>query len=171
MPELIPRGSQEVLVEALGDTRIVLLLGARQVGKSTLAQQIVSTDHPAGSISLDTQAAREAANSDPEGFIAGLDRPVLIDEVQRGGPDLLLAVKSVVDKDHAPGQFFLTGSANVLTSRKVLDALTGRVEAVTLWPLTQSEIEGSARNFVADRQSSDEVVLELPGVDSRARPR
>jgi predicted AAA+ superfamily ATPase len=68
--------------------------------------------------------------------------------VQRGGPDLLLAVKSAVDKDQTPGQFFLTGSANVLASRGVLDALTGRIHIVTLWPLAQSEIEGTKRNFV-----------------------
>ena len=148
MPELIPRASKRLLVDALGDTRVVLLLGARQVGKSTLAEAIVRSDHPAASINLDTQAAREAARSDPEGFIAGLERPVLIDEVQRGGPDLLLAIKSVVDKDRAPGQFFLTGSANVLASREVLDALTGRVESHTLWPLAQSETEGTESNFV-----------------------
>lgn len=120
MPELFPRASKKLLLDALGDTRVVLLLGARQVGKSTLAEEIVGTDHPASSVNLDTQAGREAARSDPEGFIAGLERPVLIDEVQRGGSDLLLAVKSVVDKDHRPGQFFLTGSANVLASRRVL---------------------------------------------------
>lgn len=73
---------------------------------------------------------------------------MLIDEVQRGRTDLLLAIKSVIDKDKTPGQFFLTGSANVLANRKALDALTGRVESVTLWPLTQSEIEGSSENFV-----------------------
>lgn len=148
MTDLFPRGNHELLVEALGDTRVVLLLGARQVGKSTLAEKIIATDHPAGSINLDSQAPRQAANADPEAFIAGLKRPILIDEVQRGGPDLLLAIKSAVDKDKTPGQFFLTGSANVLASRKVLDALTGRVEVVTLWPLAQSEIEGSNRNFV-----------------------
>jgi hypothetical protein len=148
MSELIPRTNKKLLVEALGDTRVVLLLGARQVGKSTLADEIVGSDHPASSISLDTQAPREAAKSDPEGFVAGLERPVLIDEVQRGGSDLLLAIKSVVDKDKAPGQFLLTGSANVLANRKVLDALTGRVESVTLWPLAQSEIEGAEGNFV-----------------------
>jgi predicted AAA+ superfamily ATPase len=148
VPDLIPRAGKSLLVEALTDTRVVLLLGARQVGKSTLAEEIIGSDHPASSINLDTQAAREAANTDPEGFIAGLNRPVLIDEVQRGGTDLLLAVKSVVDKDKTPGQFFLTGSANVLANRKALDALTGRVESVTLWPLAQSEIEGASGNFV-----------------------
>jgi uncharacterized protein len=148
MSDLISRTSRSLIVEALGDTRVVLLLGARQVGKSTLAETIVTGDHPAGSISLDTQAPREAALSDPEAFIAGLERPVLIDEVQRGGGDLLLAVKSAVDKDPTPGQFFLTGSANVLTNRKALDALTGRVESITLWPLAQSEIEGAGGGFV-----------------------
>ncbi len=148
MPNLISRSSKKLLVEALSDTRVVLLLGARQVGKSTLAAEIVDGDHRASSVTLDTQAPREAARADPEGFVAGLERPVLIDEVQRGGSDLLLAVKSVVDKDDTPGQFFLTGSANVLANRKALDALTGRVEAVTLWPLTQSEIEGAKGNFV-----------------------
>lgn len=148
MPELIPRTGRKLLVEALGDTRVVLLLGARQVGKSTLAEAIIGSDHPAASINLDTQAPRAAAISDPEGFIAGLERPVLIDEVQRGGADLLLAIKSAVDKNNTPGQFFLTGSANVLANRKALDALTGRVETVTLWPLAQSEIEGAEGNFV-----------------------
>jgi predicted AAA+ superfamily ATPase len=128
---------------------VVLLLGARQVGKSTLAQQIVGGEHPASTVNLDVQAPREAANTDPEGFVAGLRRPVLIDEVQRGGPDLLLAIKSMVDRDMTPGQFFLTGSANVLSNRRVLDALTGRMEIVTLWPLAQAEIEESKRNFVA----------------------
>jgi hypothetical protein len=160
MPELIPRGSRELLVEALGDTRIVLLLGARQVGKSTLAEEIVSADRPARSINLDTQAPREAAKTDPEGFVAGLERPVLIDEVQRGGPDLLLAIKSAVDKDRAPGQFFLTGSANVLANRKVLDALTGRVQISILWPLAQSEIEEAEGNFVDSLFTQDPPVVD-----------
>lgn len=148
MPDLLPRRSRKLVTEALGDTRVVLLMGARQVGKSTLAEEIVSSDHPAGTINLDTQVPREAANADPEGFVAGLKCPVLIDEVQRGGPDLLLAIKSGVDRDRTPGQFFLTGSANVLRNRKVLDALTGRVEIVELWPLAQAEIAETDGNFV-----------------------
>jgi predicted AAA+ superfamily ATPase len=158
MPELIPRGSRKLLVEALSDTRVLLLLGARQVGKSTLAEEIVSADHPARSTNLDTQAPRTAAKADPEGFVAGLERPVLIDEVQRGGPDLLLAIKAAVDKDQTPGQFFLTGSANVLANRKVLDALTGRVQIATLWPLSQSEIEETEGNFV------DSLFIQNPPV-------
>lgn len=148
MPQMFPRAAHPLVTEALADTRVVLLMGARQVGKSTLAQEIARSDHPATMINLDEQPQREAALTDPEGFIAGLERPVLIDEVQRGGPDLFLAIKSVVDKDQSPGQFLLTGSANVLRTRKVWEALTGRIEIVNLGPLTQAEVEESTLNFV-----------------------
>jgi predicted AAA+ superfamily ATPase len=148
MPDLFPRNSRKLVTDALADTRVVALLGARQAGKSTLAEEIAAGEHPATVVNLDTQAPREASRADPEGFIAGLKRPVLIDEVQRGGPDLLLAIKSAVDKDLTPGQFFITGSANVLRNRKVLDALTGRIETVELWPLAQAEIEEGDCNFI-----------------------
>lgn len=148
MPNLFPRAARSIVTEALTDTRVVMLMGARQVGKSTLAKQIVREDHPATIVNLDEQPAREAALADPEGFVAELPRPVLIDEVQRGGPDLFLAIKSRVDEEPSPGQFLLTGSANVLRVRKVWEALTGRVEIVKLNPLTQAEIEGSTINFV-----------------------
>lgn len=145
---IYPRSEREHVLDALADTRVVMLLGARQVGKSTLARQIVEDEHPAQVVDLDQRAAREAALTDPVGFVAGLDRPVLIDEVQRGGPELLLAIKSIVDKDLSPGQFLLTGSANLLRSPRTLDALTGRVDIVTLWPLAQAEIEEVRTNFV-----------------------
>lgn len=145
---MIPRGTEALIGEALSDTRVVLLMGARQVGKSTLAEKVVRDEHPAQIVSLDDAPARELAASDPEGFIADLRRPVLIDEVQRGGPDLFLAIKSVVDRDKSPGQFLLTGSANVLRARRVWEALTGRIEIINLWPLAQAEIEESSSNFI-----------------------
>lgn len=150
MAQLFPRGDRKLIVEALRDTRGVLVLGARQVGKSTLAQQIAKKEHPAQVINLDDRAPREAALNDPEGFVGGLQRPVLIDEVQRGSADLLLAIKAAVDRDLSSGQFLLTGSANILRNKKVVDALTGRVEIITLWPLAQAEIERSSRNLVDD---------------------
>lgn len=146
--EFYPRGDRKLIVEALADTRGVFVQGARQVGKSTLARQIAEDEHPAQIVNLDDKVARDAALTDPEGFIGGLRRPVLIDEVQRGQPDLLLAIKATVDRDLTPGQFLLTGSANVLRNRKVPDALTGRVEIVRLWPLAQAEIESSSTNYV-----------------------
>lgn len=145
---IYPRSERRLITDALADTRVVMVLGARQVGKSTMARQIVEGEHPAQIVDLDQPAPRKAALTDPVGFVAGLDRPVLIDEVQRGGPELLLAIKMVVDRDLSPGQFLLTGSANLLRSPKTLDALTGRVDIVTLWPLAQAEIEEVETNFV-----------------------
>lgn len=146
-PSLFPRAARALILEALADTRVVFVGGAQQVGKSTLARQIAADEHPAKVFSLDVQATREAALADPEGFIAGLDGPALIDEVQRA-PDLLLAIKDAVDRDLTPGRFLLTGSANVVTSRRVKDALTGRMETIRLWPLAQSEIDSASENFV-----------------------
>jgi uncharacterized protein len=141
------RSAQPLVLEALADTRVVLIAGARQVGKSTLVHEIASAGYTAEELSLDDSGTREAALADPEGFIAGLSGPVFIDEIQRA-PDLLLAIKSAVDGDPSPGRFLLTGSANIRTARKVKDALTGRMETITLWPLAQSEIQGSGANFV-----------------------
>jgi predicted AAA+ superfamily ATPase len=146
-PVLLPRYVQPLILDALADTRIVFIGGARQVGKSTLARQIASSHHPAREFSLDVSATREAALADPEGFIAGIHDAAFIDEVQRA-PDLLLAIKDSVDRDPTPGRFLLTGSANVVTARKVKDALTGRIELIRLWPLAQSEIHSTPGNIV-----------------------
>jgi predicted AAA+ superfamily ATPase len=136
-----------MIEEALADTRVVLLLGARQVGKSTLAVEVATGLSGARVITLDDATTRAAADADPSGFVASLARPVVLDEVQRSEP-LLLAIKEAVDKDTSPGQFLLTGSANILTAPRFHDALTGRTEIVRLWPFSQSEIERSSTNLV-----------------------
>ncbi|MGI8730600.1 MAG: AAA family ATPase, partial [Solirubrobacteraceae bacterium] len=102
------------------------LLGARQVGKSTLVADIVAKEHPARLISLDDEAAASAAREDPTGFISDITGPVAIDEIQRA-PELLLAIKRRLDADQTRGQFLLTGSANILALPTVADALPGRV--------------------------------------------
>ncbi|MGA2455506.1 MAG: ATP-binding protein [Solirubrobacteraceae bacterium] len=144
---MFARNAQRLVLEALADTRVVFVAGARQVGKSTLAREMSRHRHAVEELSLDSRVTREAALADPEGFVAGLSGPVFIDEIQRA-PDLLLAIKDVVDRDLTPGRFLLTGSANVLTARKVKDALTGRMETIPLWPLAQNEIRGTSANFV-----------------------
>jgi predicted AAA+ superfamily ATPase len=145
--ELIPRHARTIIEEAIADTRVVLLLGARQVGKSTLVTEVATGIGATGPITLDDATTRAAADADPSGFVASLPRPVVLDEVQR--PEaLLLAIKEAVDRDTSPGQFLLTGSANILTAPRIHEALTGRTEIVRLWPFSQSEIERSEANLV-----------------------
>jgi hypothetical protein len=104
-------------------------------------------------LTLDDAAVLDAARADPAGFVAGLHGDVALDEVQRV-PELLLAIKASVDRDRSPGRFLLTGSANVLTLPRVADALTGRIDVHTLWPLAQLEVEGHAGNPI-DRLFDD----------------
>jgi len=135
------------VLEALADSRAVALLGARQVGKSTLVAEIASNENPARLISLDDDATAAAARADPTGFIADITGPAAIDEIQRA-PQLLLAIKRRLDADQTRGQFLLTGSANILSLPTVADALPGRVEYLTLWPLSQGELHDVRGSFI-----------------------
>jgi predicted AAA+ superfamily ATPase len=144
---MITRLIRPFVLEMLAESRAVAIVGARQVGKSTLLQDLTGSDYPAQLVTLDDAADRAAAVEDPTGFVASLRTPAAIDEVQRA-PDLLLAIKARLDRDDARGQFLLTGSANILALPAVKDALPGRVDYMTLWPLAAAEIEGSEGNFV-----------------------
>jgi predicted AAA+ superfamily ATPase len=130
--------------EALADTPVVLIVGPRRAGKTTLVRKMGNASRTY--ITLDDQTVLDAAQSDPTGFIRGLDRAI-IDEIQRA-PDLLLAIKKTVDEDYRPGRFLLTGSANVLTLPKVADSLAGRMETIRLLPLARAEIGGKTPTFL-----------------------
>lgn len=152
------------LLEALSDTPVVFLNGARQTGKSFLARWLAATAHPARYLTLDDAAVLAAAGGDSTGFIAGLEGPVVLDEVQRV-PGLFLAIKAVVDRDRQPGRFLLIGSADVLLLPELADSLAGRMEVLTLWPLSQGEIEGRVEGFI-------EAVFagKLPGMSGAGAP-
>lgn len=137
-----------LLQEALADTPVVLLNGARQTGKSTLIQTLAK-DEGHRYYTLDDHATLAAASSDPAGFIAGINTPVALDEVQRA-PGLFLAIKAAVDRDRKPGRFLLTGSANVMLLPNIADSLAGRMEVLSLWPLSNAEIAGDASSNLAD---------------------
>ncbi|WP_120631355.1 ATP-binding protein [Ruegeria sp. EL01] len=141
---MYPRFAKNRIEEALSDTRVVLISGPRQSGKTTLATDIASDKVPF--LTLDDATVLQSAIDDPVGFVRGLDRAV-IDEIQRA-PDLLLAIKKTVDDDRAAGRFLLTGSANLMTIPKVADSLAGRMEVVRLLPLSQTEILGTKSNFI-----------------------
>src|SRR5262245_273558 len=124
--ELVPRRANHGVRAALEDTRVVVLNGARQTGKSTLAT-LVRRDHPGSELRyLDDAATRSAAATDPAGFVRH-DGLLVIDEVQRV-PDLLLAIKHEVDVDPRPGRFLLTGSARLFALQDIPDLLPGRSE-------------------------------------------
>ena len=130
--------------EALSDTPVVLIVGPRRAGKTTLVRKMGEAGRTY--ITLDDQTVLDAAQSDQAGFIRGLDKAI-IDEIQRA-PDLLLAIKKTVDEDYRPGRFLLTGSANVLTLPRVADSLAGRMETLQMLPLAQAEIEGRSPEFL-----------------------
>jgi predicted AAA+ superfamily ATPase len=135
------------MLAALRDTPVVLLVGARQTGKSTLVQELATSTHPARYLTFDDAGVLAAARSDPAGFLAGLDGPVVLDEVQRV-PELFLALKLTIDRNRQPGRFLLTGSANVLLLPRLAETLVGRMEVITLWPLSQGEIAGHTERFL-----------------------
>jgi uncharacterized protein len=141
-----PRFVANRVKEALSDTRVVLIAGPRQAGKTTLAQTLASREMEF--LTLDNATTLSAAKEDPVGFIRGVKRAI-IDEIQRA-PELLLVIKESVDSDKRPGRFLLTGSANLMTLPRVADSLAGRMEAVRLFPLAQSEIRGKPSSFLGD---------------------
>ncbi|WP_330178753.1 ATP-binding protein [Nocardia sp. NBC_01503] len=142
---ILPRHAHSAVHEALADTRVVLVNGARQCGKSTLVARI-GREIGATWRSLDKPETRQAAGYDPTQFVLD-DSLLIIDEVQRV-PELLLAIKETVDADGRPGRFLLTGSAHVMALRSVPDALPGRMETIELWPLSQGEIDGAPDRFI-----------------------
>lgn len=106
----------------------------------------VAATHGMSYLTLDDEMTRLAAVEDPVGMIRAQDRAV-IDEIQRA-PQLLLAIKKTIDEDRRPGRFLLTGSANLMTLPAVADSLAGRMETLSLLPLSQSEMHGGTSNWL-----------------------
>ena len=147
----------ENVKEALKLRRVVVISGARQTGKTTLSEQILAQtgDHR----SLDDTDMLDFALSDPKGFVMnktgtlndpknrGFPNTMVIDEIQKA-PKLIPEIKRIVDKDNSPGQYLLTGSANILSLPLISDSLAGRVKYTRLRPLTVGEILGKKPGFL-----------------------
>jgi predicted AAA+ superfamily ATPase len=155
----MPRVVARALADRLAVMPAVVLTGARQTGKSTLVQHLAPPGRKL--FSLDDLDVAEVVRRDPEALVGGT-RPVTLDEVQRA-PDLLRAVKRAVDKQRRPGQFLLTGSANLLLMRRVSESLAGRASYLTLWPMTRREQQGLGSCGVWDEllDTPDEDWLDL----------
>lgn len=134
--------------EVLNTFPAAVIQGARQVGKSTLAAQLAA-EADARTFTLDDPQTLAAAVEDPAGFVdqnpTGL---MIIDEVQRH-PELMLAVKAAIDRDRRPGRFILTGSSDLLRTRRSTDSLAGRAVTVPLRPLSRGELNGKTDDFAA----------------------
>jgi len=144
--DLFPRHARHAISAALGDTRVVVINGARQTGKSTLAR-LVMKEFPGSELRyLDETPTRAAAQADP-GLFVRHDELLVIDEVQRV-PELFLAIKHAVDVDPRPGRFLLTGSARLVGLRDIPDLLPGRSETIELSPLSQGEMDRGPDGFI-----------------------
>lgn len=151
---LLARHAEASVRTALTDTRVVAIVGPRQSGKTTLAHSIAEKDGRPF-ISLDNQQYRRFAQSDPTGFMQGLEAAV-IDEIQRA-PDLILTLKQAVDEDPRPGRYLITGSVDLFRSSVSPDSLAGRVETIPLLPLSQAEIAGTGPPGIIDRAFAREI--------------
>ena len=144
MDATLPRLVGPSLQDRLRVMPAVVVTGARQTGKSTLAQELM----PGGRrfLSLDDLDVVDAARRDPEALLGG-SQQVTLDEVQRE-PDFLHAVKRAIDQQRQPGKFLITGSANLLLMRQVSESLAGRASYLTLWPMTRREQLGLGRGGI-----------------------
>jgi hypothetical protein len=128
----------------------ILITGARQVGKSTLAKMLSQGDWPASYYSLDDPIIMDLAQRDPDGFVHRSTKPMVIDEIQKV-PDLMRALKRNIDLDRKNGQFLLTGSANIMTLKTVSESLAGRIGLYQLNPFSWAELEKKPATNIIDR--------------------
>ncbi len=139
------RSAEDILHEALSISPVVLLAGARQVGKSTLCLSLDNEYRV-----FDNLAERASALNDPIGYVATLPKPITLDEIQKV-PEILEGIKIAVDKKRVNGTFLLTGSANVLDMKRAKDTLAGRIVEIVLWSLSQKEIHHKPSENIIDR--------------------
>ena len=144
MSELVKRNLSPVVARYLQHFPAVLIEGARQVGKSTLARQVAPD---AEVLNLDHQHHLDAARADALGVLSAAGGPVIVDEIQRL-PELSRTIKALIDEDRRPGRFILTGSASLLRMIGTQDSMAGRVARVNLYGFSAGERMGVADAFV-----------------------
>lgn len=168
---ILPRAVGRRLEGMMKVMPAVVVSGARQTGKSTLARSFgqaessspgAATDRPGRRyLSLDDLDVVDLARRDPGALVRGTG-PITLDEVQRE-PELLGAVKREIDRLRRPGRFLLTGSANLLLMGRVSESLAGRASYLTLWPMTRREQKGLGRCGIWERlfEAPDDQWLEV----------
>ncbi len=143
---IVTRRLLEVASDRLEDEPVVALQGPRTVGKSTLLAELAGS-HGTTVVDLDEPATRTAVQADPGGFVGGTP-PVCIDEYQHV-PAVLDAIKAELNRELRPGRYVIAGSTRYEALPVAAQSLTGRLHLLTVWPLTQGEIDGSRNNLLA----------------------
>ncbi|MCY4632268.1 MAG: ATP-binding protein [bacterium] len=153
--------------DALGSARIVVVTGARQVGKTWAVRRVVG---PSGAVHyLDNENTRTAALTDPHGFVrSGAGSTMAIDEVQLGTDALIRAIKAEADTRDERGQFLLNGSANFLTVPHITESLAGRAVFLTMLPLSQGEIAATGDGLLERSFAGSANLLDLGDSPLRA---
>jgi len=155
------RTAKAIVDEALKTFPCVLISGARQVGKSTLALNL-----DMNYVVFDDLTQREAALNDPVGYIQNLSKPICIDEIQKV-PQVLEAIKLYIDKHRINGNFLLMGSANILDMKKTKESLAGRIIEIKLWPLSQKEINRKPNENIIDMLFTKDIKdLKVPKISN-----
>ena len=139
----IKRTIEKDIEEALDFFPILLITGARQVGKSTLSLKFKQFDY----ITLDDTTLFSFAKDDPTGFISSLKKPIIIDEIQKV-PELLNEIKKDIDQNRVNGSYILTGSANLLSFKNISDTLAGRIGLFELYPFSMKEYYKKNENIL-----------------------
>jgi predicted AAA+ superfamily ATPase len=157
---IAPRRIEATVLDRLAVEPVVFLGGARTVGKSTLLRRLADQlGRPI--LDLDEPGVRDAVADDPA-YAARDTSPVLVDELQHA-PELLDAIKAELNCDLRPGRFLLTGSTRYATLPRAAQSLTGRVDIMSVWPLSQGEIDGRLEDFLP-QLLDDPAGLRLPDV-------
>jgi len=143
---MIKRNIITDLKEAMEHSPVVLIRGARQVGKSTLVE-ILARDRGYDYVTFDDPRVAAAARQDPMGFLDHHAKPLILDEIQRV-PELYLPIKYDVDQNRTPGRYIVTGSAHPMVAPGLSEALVGRMVTLEMSPLSQGELEGRIETFI-----------------------
>lgn len=157
------RHLDNILGEALKASPIVLLSGARQVGKSTLAMKKIKNYKL-----FDDVALRDSALSDTKLFLSTLEKPVCLDEIQKV-PSILESIKMDVDANRENGTYLLTGSSSVLDMKNIGDTLVGRIIELTLFPLSSKEINSKDENVIDKLFAKDVLRVEKISYEKKAK--
>ena len=168
-PRPLTRHLQAVVAERLSEEAVIVLSGARTVGKSTLLRACAAALGTTV-LDLDEPDTRAAVARDVGYYVAAdAPEPVCIDEFQHVLP-LLAAIKAELNRDTHPGRYLLTGSTRYTTLPAASQSLAGRVHLLTMWPLSQGELNGSKETFLDTLMSNPaKLVARRPSPTRRSQ--